>query len=76
VLSLADAPGHEHNATRGTFIDVGGVIEPGPVPQFSRSDLGTPSPAPAAGEHDLERLTAWGIPAPDVDALMAAGVVD
>jgi alpha-methylacyl-CoA racemase len=76
VLSLADAPAYEHNATRGTFVDVGGIVEPAPVPRFSRSVVGVPSPPPAPGEHDLARLTAWGIPAADVDALVAAGVVD
>jgi alpha-methylacyl-CoA racemase len=76
VLSLADAPGYEHNAARGTFVEVGGLVEPGPAPRFSRSAARVPAPAPAPGEHDLGRLTAWGIPAADVDALVAAGVVD
>ena len=76
VLSLADAPDHEHNAARGTFVEVGGIVEPGPAPRFSRSAAGSPSPAPAPGEHDLGRLTAWGIPAADLEALVAAGVVD
>ncbi|MFL6237924.1 MAG: CaiB/BaiF CoA transferase family protein [Actinomycetes bacterium] len=76
VLSLAEAPGHEHNAARGTFVEVGGIVEPSPVPSFSRSAARAPSPAPRPGEHDLGRLAAWGIPAADVDALVAAGVVD
>jgi alpha-methylacyl-CoA racemase len=76
VLSLADAPGHEHNAARGTFVEVGGIVEPGPAPRFSRGAARVPSPAPAPGEHDLGRLTAWGIPAADVHALVAAGVID
>jgi alpha-methylacyl-CoA racemase len=76
VLSLAEAPGHDHNAARGTFIEVGGIVEPGPAPRFSRSVTHAPSPAPPAGEHDLARLTSWGIPAADVDALVAAGILD
>ncbi len=76
VLSLADAPTYEHNAARGTFVEVGGVVEPAPVPHFIRTAPGVPSPPPAQGDHDHERLTAWGIPAADVDALVAAGVVD
>ena len=31
VVSPADAPAHPHNAARGTFIDVGGVTQPGPA---------------------------------------------
>jgi alpha-methylacyl-CoA racemase len=76
VLSLAEAPHHEHNVVRGTFVDVGGVVEPAPVPRFSRSAPGTPTPPPAPGAHDLGRLSSWGIPAADLEALMAAGVVD
>jgi alpha-methylacyl-CoA racemase len=40
VLSLAEAPRHPHNAARGTFIEVGGMIQPAPAPRF----LGTPAP--------------------------------
>jgi alpha-methylacyl-CoA racemase len=76
VLSLADAPQHEQNAARGTFVEVGGIVEPAPTPRFSRSATGVPAPAPPPGEHDLARLTAWGIPIADVEALVAAGVVD
>ena len=38
VLSLADAPAHPHNAMRGTFLDVGGVVQPAPAPRFSAKD--------------------------------------
>ena len=76
VLSLADAPGHEHNAARGTFVDVGGIVEPAPMPRFSRSAAGSPSPPPAPGDHDLGRLSAWGIPAADIDAMVGVGVLD
>jgi alpha-methylacyl-CoA racemase len=34
ILSLADAPGHPHNATRHTFTDRNGYIEPNPAPRF------------------------------------------
>ena len=32
VLSLAEAPVHAHNAARGTFIEVAGVVQPAPAP--------------------------------------------
>ena len=35
VLSLAEAPAHPHNAARGTFIEVGGVMQPAPAPRYS-----------------------------------------
>jgi alpha-methylacyl-CoA racemase len=36
VLTPWEAPGHPHNAARGTFIEVEGHIQPGPAPRFSR----------------------------------------
>lgn len=35
VLSMAEAPGHPHNAARGTFVEVGGLLQPSPAPRFS-----------------------------------------
>ena len=35
VLSMAEAPAHPHNAARGTFIEVGGVVQPAPAPRYS-----------------------------------------
>jgi alpha-methylacyl-CoA racemase len=40
VLSLAEAPQHPHNLARGTFVEVGGLLQPAPAPRF----LGTPAP--------------------------------
>jgi alpha-methylacyl-CoA racemase len=44
VLGLGEAPDHPHNRERGTFIEVGGVAQPGPAPRLQ----GTPSPPPRA----------------------------
>jgi alpha-methylacyl-CoA racemase len=35
VLSMAEAPAHPHNAARGTFIEIGGVVQPAPAPRYS-----------------------------------------
>ncbi len=40
VLSLSEAPHDPHNIARGTFVDVGGVVQPAPAPRFSL----TPAP--------------------------------
>ena len=37
VLSVAEAPGHPHNAARKTFISVDGVLQNAPAPRFSRT---------------------------------------
>ena len=49
VLSPAEAPGHPHNAARGAFADVGGVVQPAPAPRFGRSRGRRPGGAAAAG---------------------------
>ncbi len=50
VLSMAEAPAHPHNVARGTFIDLGGAIQPGPAPRFSATPAPAPRAAPIAGE--------------------------
>ncbi len=42
VLSMAEAPAHPHNAARGTFIEVGGVMQPAPAPRYSVTVCDTP----------------------------------
>ena len=42
VLSMAEAPSHPHNAARGTFIEVGGVMQPAPAPRYSLTVNDTP----------------------------------
>ena len=37
VMSMADAPHHPHNRARGVFLELDGVIQPGPAPRFSRT---------------------------------------
>jgi alpha-methylacyl-CoA racemase len=59
VLTLEEAPDHEHNRARETFIDLDGVIQPGPAPRFSSSARANPSPprnAGADGEAILQEL--------------------
>jgi alpha-methylacyl-CoA racemase len=38
VLSLTEAPDHPHNKARQTFIEVDGIVQPGPAPRFSRTE--------------------------------------
>ena len=75
VLSLAEAPEHPHNAARGTFVEVGGVSQPGPAPRFSRTPAQIVRPAPHPGQHSAEALADWGFDAAAVAALQASGAV-
>jgi alpha-methylacyl-CoA racemase len=65
VLSLTEAALHPHLAERNTFIDVGGVTQPAPVPRFSRTVLPQPTPPPAIGANTLDVLRDWGIGDPE-----------
>ncbi len=73
VLSMAEAPGHPHNAARGTFIEVGGVTQPAPAPRYSVT--GTAAPAMTTAFDADGVLGALGLPAERIAALKAAGTV-
>ncbi|GGL00113.1 CoA transferase [Sphaerisporangium melleum] len=70
VLDLDEAPGHPHNAARGTFVEVGGVVQPVPAPRLLGSDRG--DLAQATRLHDL---TSWGLPDERAKALREAGIL-
>jgi alpha-methylacyl-CoA racemase len=75
VLGLGEAPAHPHNRARGTFVDVGGVVQPAPAPRFSRTPCDPPTPAARPGEHTDQALTDWGVPAEKVAHLRATGAI-
>jgi alpha-methylacyl-CoA racemase len=76
VLTMEEAPHHPHNIARGTFVEVDGIIQPGPAPRFSRTPSALPTPPPRArGEGMRSSLAAWGIPSERIAALFADGVV-
>jgi alpha-methylacyl-CoA racemase len=75
VLGLGEAPAHPHNRARGTFVDVGGVVQPAPAPRFSRTPTGPPRPPASPGEHTDQALADWGVAPDEVARLRAAGAI-
>jgi alpha-methylacyl-CoA racemase len=75
VLSPAEAPSHPHNAARGTFTEVGGLVQPGPAPRFSRTPAGPPGAPPQPGADTAAVLTGLGYSAAEIAALRSRGVV-
>ena len=73
VLDMAEAPAHPHNAARGTFIEIDGVVQPAPAPRFSRTVPDTPAPVAAPGEHGAAILAGWGWDEAQIAALAASG---
>ncbi len=75
VLSLAEAPFHPQTQARETFIEVDGVLQPGPAPRFSRTVPTVRWPPPVPGEHTSAVLDNWGFTTEEVSALSTCGAV-
>ncbi len=75
VLSLEEAPEHPHNVERGTFVEAFGVMQPGPVPRFSRTTGAINGAPPLAGEQSRDVLASWGIESERAGRFLAAGAV-
>ena len=73
VLSMAEAPQHAHARARQAFIDLDGVVQPGPAPRFDRSTPDAVRAAPAPGAHTDQVLAEAGFTADEIAALHAAG---
>ena len=73
VLSLAEAPLHEHNQERNTFVEVDGIVQPGPAPRFSRTESMISSAPAKPGASNREVLADWGLTEDDIQRLRAAG---
>jgi len=73
VLSMAEAPEHPHMAERGTFVEIDGVVQPGPAPRFSRTPGAVQGPVPDPGQHTEDILSDWGWSAEQVAELRQAG---
>jgi len=75
VLKMSEAPQHSHNAARGSFIDIGGVVQPAPAPKFSRSRVDDIRAPAYAGEQSREALLSWGFDEAEVNQLAEAGAI-
>ena len=73
VLSIEEAPRHAHAQARRAFVEVDGVVQPGPAPRFDRSTPEAVRAAPATGAHTDEVLAEAGFSADEIAALFAAG---
>ena len=71
VLSFSEAPHHPHNKARGSFVEVDGIVQPGPAPRFSRTPSSVKGGPPVFGAQTEEALAAWGFSDADIASLIA-----
>ena len=62
VLSMGEAPGHRHNRARATFLERGGITQPGPAPRFSHTPAEIREVDAGVNADPLEVLSAWAAP--------------
>jgi crotonobetainyl-CoA:carnitine CoA-transferase CaiB-like acyl-CoA transferase len=66
---------HPHHRARGTYLEIGGVVQPAPAPRFSRTRPDRPlPPQPATAETAETALAPWLDPG-EIAALSAAGTL-
>lgn len=75
VLDYTEAPDHPHNIARGTFIDINGVKQPGPMPIFSRSQPLKPEAPQVEGMSTDEILAELGVSEEQVALFKQSGVI-
>jgi len=75
VLSPTEAAQHPHARARDAFASPGGVLQPSPVPRFSRTPGAIAGAPPIAGPSADAALTGWGIPAERIAQLRASGAL-
>ncbi|MBJ65760.1 MAG: carnitine dehydratase [Rhodobiaceae bacterium] len=61
VLSISEAPHHQHNIDRKTFVEFDGVMQPNAAPRFSRTESKINGPSALNGQHNETALLEWGI---------------
>ncbi|WP_152223736.1 CaiB/BaiF CoA-transferase family protein [Pseudomonas sp. SCB32] len=74
VLGFAEAAGHPHARARGSFMEVGGVVQPAPAPRFLGTPGAIPRAAPRRGEGGAAALRDWGLSAETMDSLRRRGL--
>ena len=73
VLTLSEAPDHPHNRARGTFVDLDGVVQPGPAPRYSATATTDPLPPRKLGADGEAILGELGYSADEIGELRREG---
>lgn len=76
VLSPFEAHEHPHNRSRQTFVEVDGLVQPGPAPRFSRTPANVSRPPSPPGADTDDALKAWGVADATLAKLREAGAIE
>ncbi|CAA0097298.1 Succinyl-CoA--L-malate CoA-transferase beta subunit [BD1-7 clade bacterium] len=75
VLNMDEAVEYPHNKARGTFVEVGGVMQSAPAPKFSRTQSEIQgAPVPAGSDNDAI-MADLGLSEADIASLKSSGVL-
>ncbi|MTJ03408.1 MAG: CoA transferase [Sediminimonas qiaohouensis] len=75
VLDWDEVEQHPHNAARGTFTRVGGVMQAAPAPRFDRTPPAAPAPPSAPGADADSILQGLNMDAAAIARLRGEGVI-
>ncbi|HJN93202.1 MAG TPA: CaiB/BaiF CoA-transferase family protein [Dehalococcoidia bacterium] len=75
VLEPQEAPEHPHAKARNAFVEIAGVVQPGPAPRFSRTESTVQGPPAHAGQHSNDILGELGYSADEIQGLSGSGAV-
>lgn len=74
VMELKEASRHQHNMARDSFVEVDGVVQPGPAPRFMRHDLKVRCPPPDVPKGET-LLASFGFKADEIAELKRNSVI-
>jgi alpha-methylacyl-CoA racemase len=74
VLGWEEAPENAQNTARGVYVEHDGLTQPAPAPRFARTPASLSLGPPKAGQNTEEVLADWGIPGPEIRALLEGGI--
>lgn len=75
VLTMREAPAHPHNVARGSFVEVGGSVQPAPAPRYDRQVLDAPRLPVEAGADTDALLAELGYDSERIEALRQDGAI-
>ena len=75
VLDFTEAPMHEHNKARATYISLNGVTQPAPAPRFANHVVEQPKMSGSEGSDTKSVLSEFGFDEAELEALEQSGAL-